>query len=108
VFRARQGAFSPPATLPWAFLNLDDLVDALAATTNDLQDPAIGLCPIIQDVLTAIETSEGCLLARMSGSGATCFGLFRDPQAARRAALRIPVDAWWCWSGSLSPPLAAP
>ncbi|MGE0226568.1 MAG: 4-(cytidine 5'-diphospho)-2-C-methyl-D-erythritol kinase [Acetobacteraceae bacterium] len=108
VFRARSGAFSAAATLPWAFMNAEALVDTLRQTGNDLQAPAIGLCPVIQDVLDAIEASEGCLLARMSGSGATCFGLFRTDQEARLAGRCLKVDRWWQWGGGLSGPLAPP
>jgi 4-diphosphocytidyl-2-C-methyl-D-erythritol kinase len=63
---------------------------------NDLQAPAVGYAPMIADVLTALD-ALGANLARMSGSGATCFGLFPDMTAARRAAehLRAERPSWF-------------
>ena len=68
-----------------------------AAWRNDLTAPALALAPSIADVLAALEAQAGLRLARMSGSGATCFGLFEDDAAARRAAARLAVDHphWW-------------
>ncbi len=60
----------------------------LDATRNDLQAPAIAVCPLIADVLNALR-AETPLLARMSGSGATCFAIFPDRTATARAASRI-------------------
>ncbi len=64
---------------------------------NDLEAAALRLCPTIADVLAALRAMTGCRLARMSGSGATCFGLFggeRDAAlAARDIAARHP--GWW-------------
>lgn len=68
-----------------------------AATRNDLEAPARAVAPVIGDVLAALAAAPGCLLARMSGSGATCFGLFaRDTEArAAAAALRAARPLWW-------------
>jgi 4-diphosphocytidyl-2-C-methyl-D-erythritol kinase len=64
---------------------------------NDLTAPALTLAPVIADVMVALEAQNGLRLARMSGSGATCFGLFDDDAAARRAAVGLAVDhpGWW-------------
>ena len=72
------------------------LVDWLAATRNDLQAPALGLRPVIADCLAAL-AAQGAGLARMSGSGATCFGIFADAAAAARAADAIAAvrPGWW-------------
>lgn len=72
------------------------LVDWLAATRNDLQAPALGLRPVIADCLAAL-AAQGAGLARMSGSGATCFGIFADAGAAARAADAIAAarPGWW-------------
>lgn len=51
------------------------------------------------EVLSAIASRKDCLLARMSGSGATCFGLFPDPAMAQAAAESLP-SAWWRWGGA--------
>ena len=103
VFKARTGDFSPPATLPPAWRSIADLAAGLACTTNDLQAPAIALCPAVAEVLAAIEATGGCRFARMSGSGATCFGLYDTPAAAEAAAARLSRPAWWCHGGGLHP-----
>ena len=72
----------------------------LVATRNDLEAPAIGLCPVVAEVLAALQALPACLLARMSGSGATCFGIFPDAAAARAAASLLP-GAWWREAGGL-------
>jgi 4-diphosphocytidyl-2-C-methyl-D-erythritol kinase len=73
----------------------------LGALRNDLQPAAVSLRPAIGAVLAALEATPGCLLARMSGSGATCFGLYGDIGAARDAADALPDPAWWRWAGPL-------
>jgi 4-diphosphocytidyl-2-C-methyl-D-erythritol kinase len=64
---------------------------------NDLEGPAIRTAPVIGAVLDALRATEGCRLARMSGSGATCFGLFDDCASSARAARRIgrAHPDWW-------------
>jgi 4-diphosphocytidyl-2-C-methyl-D-erythritol kinase len=101
VFRARQGGFSPVANLPESWPDAGAMAADLARLTNDLEAPALTLCPVIADVLTALRAAPGCLLARMSGSGATCFGLFATPDAARDAARRMP-GLWWAAGGTLA------
>ncbi len=73
------------------------LLDWLAHAGNDLEAPAIALAPAIADVLTSLRAAAGCRLARMSGSGATCFGLFASPaeSAAAVKKLRAQSPAWW-------------
>lgn len=79
----------------------DDGAAALAqfiqTGVNDLQAPAVMLQPIIADVLAALAASRGCTLARMSGSGATCFGLYATAcdAAAAAAALQAAHPSWW-------------
>jgi len=72
------------------------LVSYLRQTRNDLEAPARAMAPVIGDVLGALEQNGG-LLARMSGSGATCFGLFASDDAAKNATERIARSApgWW-------------
>ena len=74
-----------------------ELVRLLAAQSNDLEAPAIGLQPVVADVLAALRALGGCGLARMSGSGATCFGLFAsaDEAAAAEKFLSIKQPGWW-------------
>ncbi len=103
VFRARAGAFSPPgALLPEAWMTAATMSRDLSRLRNDLEPAAIALCPAIGDVLAAIRDTHGCLLARMSGSGATCFGIYADADAARLAAGRIARAGWWAWGGALA------
>lgn len=68
---------------------------------NDLEPAARALRPEIGEVLDELASFERCYLARMSGSGATCFGLFTDPASARAAAeeLRARRPGWWVAAG---------
>lgn len=97
VFQARSGDFSQPARFREAPRDAAHLARLLAQRRNDLAAPALALTPQIQDALDALNAQEGALLSRMSGSGATCFALFADPDAARVAAERIRAmhPAWW-------------
>jgi len=70
---------------------------------NDLEQPAIGLVPVITDVLDLLAEQSGVDLARMSGSGATCFALFSDEQHREAAATAIATarPSWWTLSTRL-------
>jgi 4-diphosphocytidyl-2-C-methyl-D-erythritol kinase len=70
---------------------------ALAEGGNDLEPAAVSLCPAVADALTALRATPGCRLARMSGSGATCFGLYLNEAAAAAAAQAIAGahPGWW-------------
>ncbi|MDP4594488.1 MAG: 4-(cytidine 5'-diphospho)-2-C-methyl-D-erythritol kinase [Beijerinckiaceae bacterium] len=74
-----------------------DLLSALRKTRNDMEDAASVMAPVITDVLAVLGAARGCKLARMSGSGATCFGLFETRRAASRAArtIRKTCPGWW-------------
>jgi 4-diphosphocytidyl-2-C-methyl-D-erythritol kinase len=104
VFRARKGAFSPPADLPDAWSTAAEMASALAKLSNDLEPPAIAHAPVIGDVLATLRTLPNCLLARMSGSGATCFAIFETASAAAEAATAITRPGWWRWGGGLYEP----
>ena len=101
VFRARRGDFSAPAELPAGWDSAAAMAADLRGLTNDLQPPALALRPAIGDVLAAIAARPGCLLTRMSGSGATCFGLFSDPDRAAREAASLAREGWWTWGGGM-------
>ncbi|WBU60256.1 4-(cytidine 5'-diphospho)-2-C-methyl-D-erythritol kinase [Paracoccus albus] len=108
VFRRLETKENPPLPeLPDSF-DLHGLVAYLTGCRNDLQVPAISLCPAIATVLRALQ-DEGALLARMSGSGATCFGLFESASAAGLAAYRIGAayEDWWITATGLAPVTAA-
>lgn len=96
VFEARARPFGSPAEDRGGDL-ADDLAGRAAANRNDLEAPAIALVPEIADVLAALRPASGLRLARMSGSGATCFGLFDGDAAAEAAARAIAAahPAWW-------------
>jgi 4-diphosphocytidyl-2-C-methyl-D-erythritol kinase len=74
-----------------------DVLTELAGDRNDLESPAISIAPVIAEVLAALRASPGCQLARMSGSGATCFALCESPRAAAAVAraLHAAHPAWW-------------
>jgi 4-diphosphocytidyl-2-C-methyl-D-erythritol kinase len=96
----------PPDPDEFIFIDTDaaSLIPLLAGRRNDLQIPAIKLQPTIADVLRTLERSANCLLARMSGSGATCFGLFGSAGTAQEAAERVQGahPTWWVRATSLS------
>ena len=99
VFAALAGRFSA-AMARDAFKNLADtesLAKTLKLYSNDLMPPALEILPAIAPVLAALEQASGCLLARLSGSGPTCFGLFADAGAADQAAASIAAahPNWW-------------
>jgi len=71
---------------PGPSASIDEWLDALAGGTNDLEAPAIRVQPVIQVVLSALRAADGVRLARMSGSGATCFAIFSSDAEAKRAA----------------------
>lgn len=104
VFRARQGPFSPPARFTSAPGSVAELAALLEARRNDLTDAAIGLVPAIGDVLARLAAQPGALIARMSGSGATCFALFETTAAAEAAAASLKVEQprWWVAAGKLA------
>lgn len=80
-----------------------ELAAWVAMQRNDLEAPALTLLPEIARVKSALGAQQGCLLARMSGSGATCFGLFADPLTAHAAAsaIRSVHPDWWVASGRM-------
>jgi 4-diphosphocytidyl-2-C-methyl-D-erythritol kinase len=101
VFRAYDGAgggstFSEIEPFP-GFLEMDQLTDWLGQQRNDLEAPAIALVPEICDVLDFLKAQPGVRLARMSGSGATCFALFDALSFAERASVVLKQEApgWW-------------
>jgi 4-diphosphocytidyl-2-C-methyl-D-erythritol kinase len=104
VFNARSGAFSAPGRFAEEIPDAAALAAALRRRRNDLAAPAIGLVPAIGEVLARLGACDGALLARMSGSGATCFGLFADDAAARAAAARLAGErpGWWVATGRLA------
>lgn len=89
---------------PEAGASLEDWVEVLAAGANDLEAPATRIQPVIAQVLAALNATNGAWLARMSGSGATCFAIYENTADAQRAAEKIQLDhpGWWVHAGVLS------
>lgn len=77
--------------------SVESALAALAGGINHLEPAAIMLCPAVADALAALAATPGCSLARMSGSGATCFGLYSSETAAAAAAQAIAAGhrGWW-------------
>jgi 4-diphosphocytidyl-2-C-methyl-D-erythritol kinase len=92
------------ANWPEAGASLDDWVEALAAGSNDLEAPATRIQPVIGEVIAALNATNGAWLARMSGSGATCFAIYENTAEAQRAAQKVQRDhpGWWVHAGTLS------
>jgi len=89
---------------PEAGASVEDWVEVLAASSNDLEEPATRIQPIIGEVISALSATNGAWLARMSGSGATCFAIYENTADAGRAAddLRRHHPEWWVHAGTLS------
>jgi 4-diphosphocytidyl-2-C-methyl-D-erythritol kinase len=87
------------------FVDASALVDYLQASGNDLEIPAIAIAPEIGDAIDEIARLPGVLLSRMSGSGATCFGLVENADIARACerVLRERHPDWWIVGTSLAP-----
>ncbi len=97
IFAARQGPFSAANRFREHPSDASALTALLRSRRNDLEPPARAQVPEIGQVLERLSTAPGCLLARMSGSGATCFGLFADEPTATHAARAIARENpdWW-------------
>lgn len=101
VFAARRGPFSRVGRFAPMPSKGSALADALMRCRNDLTEAAIGLVPEIAAVLARLGRLPGSLLARMSGSGATCFALFANRADAEeaRALVAAAEPRWWCAAG---------
>jgi len=102
--RESGGRFSRPARWTEGPADAGELARRLRESGNDLTAAAVALVPEIGDLLAAIENAPGCLLARMSGSGASCFGLFAAADAAAKAAAALQVVAqhWWIRASAIA------
>ena len=98
-------AQSPPSLKAPVFSDFEDVVAYMQGHGNDLTVPAMGLAPVIGDVLGALSGLPGCALARLSGSGATCFGVFPGLEMAAQAALTLKKmqPAWWLAPAAVRP-----
>ena len=106
VFKAlglAPGARRAPLSAAAVPAEREALLAWLAAERNDLEAAAIAIAPPIADVLGAIADVPGCRLARMSGSGSACFGLFNSARAAAAAARHLAAahPVWWARAGRI-------
>ncbi|HUK59818.1 MAG TPA: 4-(cytidine 5'-diphospho)-2-C-methyl-D-erythritol kinase [Stellaceae bacterium] len=103
VYARRAGAFSEPARFVDMPGDAAGLAALLAERRNDLADAARELAPAIADVIAALAATPGALLARMSGSGATCFALYAASHEAEAAAQTLAAASprWWVKAGNL-------
>jgi 4-diphosphocytidyl-2-C-methyl-D-erythritol kinase len=103
VFAARRGGFGAPARRFAIPADAAGLARQLAHHRNDLTAAATALAPEIDDILIILARLPGALIARMSGSGASCFALFADRTGAARAASALAATRpeWWCAAGAL-------
>jgi 4-diphosphocytidyl-2-C-methyl-D-erythritol kinase len=106
VFGKRSGPFSQPNRFATPPRDAVALAEQLRARRNDLTEAARAIVPAIGEVLDAIAASPGCLLDRMSGSGATCFGVYPTADIAERAAswLAARKPGWWVLATALAGP----
>ncbi|MCZ8152282.1 MAG: 4-(cytidine 5'-diphospho)-2-C-methyl-D-erythritol kinase [Rhodobacteraceae bacterium] len=107
IFRALARADNAPLPRDLPRLRTPaELAAFLTMQRNDLEPPAVTLKPVIGRVKAALTAQAGCLMARMSGSGATCFGLFADPLSANAAAraIRAAEPGWWVADAPLLQP----
>lgn len=97
VFRNWKGSFTAPVTVPPGWENTASLAIWAAGQSNALEAPARALMPAIDEILASIAATGHCLLARMSGSGATCFGLYDNETSATKAATQLKASHphWW-------------
>ena len=105
VFAGLDIPFSPP--LVRSYMPPQDIVryiEWMWQFTNSLTDTAKGLCPEISDIIKAFIQQKGCKLTRMTGSGATCFGLFESISMAEKAAedIKRSYPEWWVAAGTLN------
>ncbi len=104
IFRELSGRFSPVVSGPDEACSQAELLSYLRAAGNDLAKPAKCLEPLISDCIKALKQQPDCLFSSMSGSGATCFGLYKDRVSAEKAAEEIKKfnNNWWVQSVLLS------
>lgn len=97
VFAALKRKDNPPMPHPPGWATAAVMAHWLREQRNDLEPPARRLAPVIREVLDVIAATQGCLIARMSGSGATCFGIYDSRDEAEAAAELIGAGAphWW-------------
>ena len=97
VFAKRDSDFTDTTPFDGTPATTAELAALLNERTNDLAAPATLVAPVIAEVLSVLHATNGQLLSRLSGSGATCFALFSDETSAQEAAKSLQSDhpSWW-------------
>ncbi len=103
IFKRYQGPFRSPITIPSGLSHPDNLIKFLELQNNDLEPYAQEEVPEIRNILNALRIMPGIQIARLSGSGATCFGLFSSEIQTKDAAITIAKENpdWWVKAGWL-------
>jgi 4-diphosphocytidyl-2-C-methyl-D-erythritol kinase len=101
VFSRFDGVYKPEGQ---ALAQISDVAWMLESLENDLQAPATLLMPVIDDIVRRLSATEGCRVARMTGSGATCFGLYASQLEAQQAYKEISraQPHWWAVASRLN------
>ncbi|MCQ2913724.1 MAG: 4-(cytidine 5'-diphospho)-2-C-methyl-D-erythritol kinase [Alphaproteobacteria bacterium] len=97
VFKTRKPVFSKPMPLTMAYSSVFEFVNQLKLRHNDLENAACELEPSVREVLNYFDKTENCLFRAMSGSGGTCFGIYKDIETANLAKERVckAHPHWW-------------
>ncbi|HYD17679.1 MAG TPA: 4-(cytidine 5'-diphospho)-2-C-methyl-D-erythritol kinase [Patescibacteria group bacterium] len=97
VFKRYRERFSPPIQFSGRRKTMHEWIADLKIYRNDLTEAAMQVTPAIRDVLQALEHTPNCRLARLSGSGATCFGMYDSAEAAMAAVNKLKQlqPGWW-------------
>lgn len=97
VYRLHDTHFSRPIQFSGRRKTFEEWLADLKIYRNDLTDAALMVSPDIRRALDALKATAGCLLHRISGSGATCFGIYNSKEAAHLAAytLKNRYPDWW-------------
>jgi 4-diphosphocytidyl-2-C-methyl-D-erythritol kinase len=103
VFDNLEPRYSKPLMFSGRRKSSSEWIADLKVYRNDLTDSALQIAPVIKDVLFALEKTAGCLLHRVSGSGATCFGIYNSAEAAHLACLMLKTryPLWWITTANM-------
>ena len=103
VFAAYKDKFSTPQPMNTQPKDLEELISLLSNRGNDLTGASISIAPVIKEVIEVLEATPNTVLSRLSGSGATCFAIFRTKSDAEAAARKLArkYPKWWVRATSL-------
>lgn len=107
IFKRFSGPIRGDISIPQTLQKAEDLISFIKDQHNDLTPAAIEIVPEIAEMISALEQQENCLISRMSGSGASVFGLFKTMEDAQNAAEHIALSrpGWWVRTGTINRPI---